>query len=525
MSTDAGHVDFPDPLRVVVVDDTVDLRDLMRLAFERSSDFVMVAEAGDGREGVEVATRTQPDVVLLDIAMPVMDGLEALPLVRAACPEATIVMLSGFGATEMTGRALEGGADGYLQKGQPMSAVLAQVRALVRTARAARAGVPAPGPDPAPGAEPLREHPVDHLEPAPFGFLLVREGRIVRSNREARRLLGDLSGPDLLLSSVAPEVAHHLADGNDQGAPAVFALGLPARRVMVTARQSGPDQALYLQAQVGDEADLLRRAIATAAHEIRGPVGVLMGVAETLTLHGGELSVPQRERMLGVIGRQTRLLDNITADLLAAGQAQHGKLAMQLEKIDTVDLVRSVLDDDFELLVLDDRPAYVLTDPLRFQQMLNNLLSNARKYGEPPFLVRITSQGTQVSIDVEDHGRGSPPGVPAAPVPGVLAGTRERGSWHRPRTVRRARSRRGAGRQRHLRGGRSRRVGLHAAPSGGPRLSAASTAWTPTRRDLSSQSRHTGHMRHTIPAIGTPGLGPTPSRPATHVSRPGAEEP
>jgi signal transduction histidine kinase len=228
----------------------------------------------------------------------------------------------------------------------------------------------------------------------------------VRANREAGRLLGDLSARDLPLASVAPELARYLADDPVPDGATLFDLGDPPRQVMASVRRNGDEQVLYLQAQVSDEADLLRRAIATAAHEIRGPVGVLMGIAETLTLHGDDLSAPQRERMLGVIGRQTRLLDNITADLLAAGQAQHGTLAMQMEKVDTIELVRSVIDDEFELAQVEDSPAYVLTDPLRFQQMLSNLLSNARKYGRPPFLVRVTSQGIQVSIDVEDNGPG-----------------------------------------------------------------------------------------------------------------------
>jgi signal transduction histidine kinase len=207
---------------------------------------------------------------------------------------------------------------------------------------------------------------------------------------------------------VAPDLAIHLASDPSLDTATVFELGDPPRRVMASVRRSGPDHLLYLQAQVGDEADLLRRAIATAAHEIRGPVGVLMGVAETLSQHGEDLTGSQRERLLSVIGRQTRLLDNITADLLAAGEAQHGTLAVQMERVEPVGLLRSVLDEDFELVIVDDLAAHVLTDPLRFQQMLSNLLSNARKYGKAPFRVRIASQGSQVSIDVEDNG----PGVP-----------------------------------------------------------------------------------------------------------------
>ena len=131
-------------------------------------------------------------------------------------------------------------------------------------------------------------------------------------------------------------------------------------------------------------------------------------MAETLSLHVDDISQAEQERMLGSILRQTRLLDSITADLLAAGQAQHGTLAMQMEEVDATELVRSVIDDDLDLTLVEDSRSHLLTDPLRFQQMLSNLLSNARKYGAPPLLVRITSQGRQVSIDVEDNG----PGVP-----------------------------------------------------------------------------------------------------------------
>ena len=271
---------------------------------------------------------------------------------------------------------------------------------------------------------------LDHLELAPFGFLHIRHGSVVRANREAGRLLGDLSSPDVDLAIMAPALAAHLRSDPGQDASALLDLGEPARRVMVTVRHSGDDRIVYLQTQSGDEAELLRRAIATAAHEIRNPVSVLMGVAETLLLHGRELTESERSRMLAAIGRQTRLLDNITADLLTAGQAQHGTLAVQLENVDPADIVRAVVDDAFDLTVINDSRPLVVTDPMRLQQMLGNLLSNARKYGEPPFEVQVMDAGSHVAIAVLDSG----PGVPADFRPRLFQeysrapGTRARGT-------------------------------------------------------------------------------------------------
>ena len=72
--------------------------------------------------------------------------------------------------------------------------------------------------------------------------------------------------------------------------------------------------------------------------------------------------------------------------------------------------MRSVVDDTFDLTVVNDHRPLVRHRPDRFQQMLGNLLSNARKYGEPPFVVRVTPPGRTCSIAVEDSG----PGVPEA---------------------------------------------------------------------------------------------------------------
>ena len=102
---------------VLLVDDATELRDLIRESLEIDPRFVVTGMAGNGREGVAEAARLQPDVILLDLAMPEMDGLSALPLLRSASPDARIVVLSGFQRAPLAAAVIAGGAVGYLEKG------------------------------------------------------------------------------------------------------------------------------------------------------------------------------------------------------------------------------------------------------------------------------------------------------------------------------------------------------------------------------------------------------------------------
>ena len=104
-------------MRVLLADDVANLRVLVRLALELHGPFEVVAEAENGAEAVEQARHFEPDLVLLDVSMPVLDGLEALPEVRAASPHSKIVMLSGFEERRLGRLALDAGASAYLEKG------------------------------------------------------------------------------------------------------------------------------------------------------------------------------------------------------------------------------------------------------------------------------------------------------------------------------------------------------------------------------------------------------------------------
>jgi DNA-binding NarL/FixJ family response regulator len=118
--------------RVLVVDDAANLRELLTLLLEVEDDFEVVGTAADGRQAIEAAESLHPDVVLLDLAMPVMDGLQALPELRAQLPQARIVIFSGFEHEALAAEALQAGADAYIEKGTSVTSLVTQLRELRR---------------------------------------------------------------------------------------------------------------------------------------------------------------------------------------------------------------------------------------------------------------------------------------------------------------------------------------------------------------------------------------------------------
>jgi two-component system, NarL family, nitrate/nitrite response regulator NarL len=104
-------------VRILIVDDDQQFRSLVRLVLRRVRDFEVIGEADDGHAGVEQTEQLRPDVVLLDLMIPGMDGFEALPKIKATAPECSVVVLTALDEDQVEEAALVG-ASAFVDKGR-----------------------------------------------------------------------------------------------------------------------------------------------------------------------------------------------------------------------------------------------------------------------------------------------------------------------------------------------------------------------------------------------------------------------
>ena len=119
----------PEPIRVLLADDQKLMRQALRVFVETQPDMEVVGEAQDGRSAVIQAIALQPDVILMDLQMPRLDGVEATREVLASCPEAKVVAVTTFHSEEYVIPALRAGASAYLLKDSEPDDIAAGIRA------------------------------------------------------------------------------------------------------------------------------------------------------------------------------------------------------------------------------------------------------------------------------------------------------------------------------------------------------------------------------------------------------------
>ena len=441
------------PLRVLLIDDMPEIRTLVRLSLEHTSECVVVGEGGTGRDAISLAAEHQPDVVILDVVMPDITGLEAIPHIARVAPDARIVVFSGDNDPELEERARSLGAVDFIEKSLPITELQPRVKA------AAARPVPDTARDVVATATGVVDVDDDQFRllvesVADYAIFMVdADGRVVTWNRGAEMLKGytadEIIGqhfrvfyaPEAQVQE-RPERALESArrggryeeegwrirkDGSRFWANVVITPLVNAEGELVgyakvtrdnTEQHAAAEERERAARKLADANERLRKVadenaefVAITAHELRGPVLLMRGSAETLLEGWERLDDPSRKRLLELLTRGGNRLHRLLEDLLVVTRAEAGRLDLNIERLRLCPVLDDAVHELEARAAIDldcDDALLVTADRGRLAQIVNNLLANAIRYGAPPVGLVATAVDGMVAISVTDHG----PGVP-----------------------------------------------------------------------------------------------------------------
>jgi NarL family two-component system response regulator LiaR len=215
-----------DPIRVLLVDDHAIVRDGIRSLLTTEPDIQVVGEADNGRDGVSMVERLQPDVILMDLVMPEVDGIEATRRIMVSQPGARILVLTSFDAEEKVFPAIKAGAMGYLLKDSDSEDLVRAIHQVHQgesslDPKIARKVLQEMWAEPQPEPVPMRDHPVEPLTEREVDVLkLVAQGlsneeiaqRLVIAERTVRTHVSNILG-NLHLANRTQATLYSLREG------------------------------------------------------------------------------------------------------------------------------------------------------------------------------------------------------------------------------------------------------------------------------------------------------------------------
>ena len=439
-----------DRIEVVLVDDEPDVRFVVGRHLELSGHFAVVGEGSTGKDAVSLARELRPRLMLLDVWMPELDGLEALPEVRAASPDTTVVMLSALSGDRLEETARARGASAFLVKGASMSQL---PPTLLEVLAAGSEGRPPPPADQLRASEERFRILVEGVRDYAI-FMLDPSGHITTWNLGAERLNGwradEIIGRHfrVLYPEEARRIRHPehelelaLRDGryeeegwrvrkdgsrfwsnvlitalvDDDGRPAGFAKitrDMSEQRTAAEARERAAAELTDANAQLRDAAEQTAQFVALTAHELRSPITAITGAAEILRTYWNELDDAERAESLDSILRGGQRIRRLLDDLILVSRLEARSFDFRLEDLPLLSIldeaVAEVSDQVTDVTVTCDEPFMVRADRTRLCQIVTNLVINGAHHGRPPVEVDAVRRGDEIEIRVRDSG----PGVP-----------------------------------------------------------------------------------------------------------------